>query len=137
MNFLPTEEQRMAVEGFTRFLENKLRPIVQRYQPDKFIEKERMLEIFQMMLPYGMGGNGLISEENGGMGLPWLRRQWLHLGVRNQPAVPLHQNPRNRCGHLRGAQNDHRRGTAAQLIPYCIANNRARALPEAGRTTIP
>ena len=72
MNFLPTEEQRMAVEGFTRFLEDKLRPIVQRYQPDKLIEKERMLEIFQMMLPYGMGGNGLISEENGGMGLPWL-----------------------------------------------------------------
>jgi len=25
-----------------------------------------------MMLPYGMGGNGLISEENGGMGLSWL-----------------------------------------------------------------
>mgnify|MGYP007088005697 CR=1 FL=1 len=28
MNFLPTEEQRMAVEGFTRFLETELRPIV-------------------------------------------------------------------------------------------------------------
>ena len=35
MNFLPTEEQRMAVEGFTRFLETELRPIVERYQPDK------------------------------------------------------------------------------------------------------
>ena len=47
MNFLPTEEQRMAVEGFTRFLETELRPIVERYQPDKLIEKELMLEIFQ------------------------------------------------------------------------------------------
>ncbi len=72
MNFLPTDEQRLAVEGFNRFLETKLEPIVRRYQPDKLIEKERMLEIFQMMLPYGMGGNGLISEANGGMGMPWL-----------------------------------------------------------------
>ena len=72
MNFLPTEEQRMAVEGFTRFLETELRPIVERYQPDKLIEKELMLEIFQKMLPYGMGGNGIIAEEHGGMGMPWL-----------------------------------------------------------------
>ncbi|MBC5762885.1 acyl-CoA dehydrogenase family protein [Ramlibacter albus] len=72
MNFLPTDEQRLAVEGFNRFLDSKLEPIVQRYRPDKPIEKERMLEIFQMMLPYGMGGNGLISEANGGMGMPWL-----------------------------------------------------------------
>jgi alkylation response protein AidB-like acyl-CoA dehydrogenase len=72
MNFLPTDEQRLAVEGFNRFLETKLEPIVRRYQPDKLIEKERMLEIFRSMLPYGMGGNGLISEANGGMGMPWL-----------------------------------------------------------------
>ena len=72
MNFLPTEEQRMAVEGFTRFLETELRPIVERYQPDKLIEKELLLEIFQKMLPYGMGGNGIIAEEHGGMGMPWL-----------------------------------------------------------------
>lgn len=72
MNFLPTEEQRLAVEGFNRFLDTKLEPIVRRYQPDKLIEKERMLEIFQMMLPYGMGGNGLISEAHGGLGMPWL-----------------------------------------------------------------
>lgn len=72
MNFLPTDEQRLAVEGFNRFLDTKLEPIVRRYQPDKLIEKERMLEIFRMMLPYGMGGNGLISEAHGGMGMPWL-----------------------------------------------------------------
>jgi alkylation response protein AidB-like acyl-CoA dehydrogenase len=72
MNFLPTEEQRLAVEGFNRFLDTKLEPIVRRYQPDKLIEKERMLEIFRMMLPYGMGGNGLISEAHGGLGMPWL-----------------------------------------------------------------
>lgn len=72
MNFLPTEEQRLAVEGFNRFLDTKLSPIVRRYQPDKLIEKEQMLEIFRMMLPYGMGGNGLISEAHGGMGMPWL-----------------------------------------------------------------
>jgi len=72
MNFLPTDEQRLAVEGFNRFLDTKLSPIVRRYQPDKLIEKEQMLEIFRMMLPYGMGGNGLISEAHGGMGMPWL-----------------------------------------------------------------
>ena len=72
MNFLPTDEQRLAVEGFNRFLDTKLEPIVRRYQPDKLIEKERMLEIFQMMLPYGMGGNGLIPEAHGGLGLPVL-----------------------------------------------------------------
>ena len=72
MNFLPTDEQRLAVEGFNRFLETKLEPTVRRYPPDKLIEKQRMLEIFQMMLPYGMGRNGLIPEANGGMGMPWL-----------------------------------------------------------------
>lgn len=72
MNFLPTEEQRLAVEGFDRFLDTRLAPIVRRHQPDKMIGKEQMLEIFRMMLPYGMGGNGLISEAHGGMGMPWL-----------------------------------------------------------------
>jgi alkylation response protein AidB-like acyl-CoA dehydrogenase len=72
MNFQPTDEQRLAVEGFERFLASKLEPIVRRYRPDKLIEKERMLEIFQAMLPYGMGGNGLIAEQHGGLGMPWL-----------------------------------------------------------------
>lgn len=72
MNFLPTEEQRLAVEGFDRFLDTRLAPIVRRHQPDKMIGKEQMLEIFRMMLPYGMGGNGLISEAHGGLGMPWL-----------------------------------------------------------------
>ena len=72
MNFQPTDEQRLAVEGFERFLASKLEPIVSRYRPDKLIEKERMLEIFQAMLPYGMGGNGLIAEQHGGLGMPWL-----------------------------------------------------------------
>ncbi len=72
MNFLPPEEQRLAVEGFDRFLDTRLAPIVRRHQPDKMIGKEQMLEIFRMMLPYGMGGNGLISEAHGGMGMPWL-----------------------------------------------------------------
>jgi alkylation response protein AidB-like acyl-CoA dehydrogenase len=72
MNFLPTEEQRLAVEGFNRFLEAELKPIVVRYQPDKLIEKELMRDIFRMMLPYGMGGNGIIAEQHGGLGMPWL-----------------------------------------------------------------
>ena len=72
MNFLPTDEQRLAVEGFDRFLDTRLAPIVRRHLPDKMISKEQMLEIFRMMLPYGMGGNGLISEAHGGMGMPWL-----------------------------------------------------------------
>lgn len=72
MNFLPTEEQRLAVEGFDRFLDTRFAPIVRRHQPDKMIGKEQMLEIFRMMLPYGMGGNGLISEAHGGLGMPWL-----------------------------------------------------------------
>ena len=72
MNFLPTEEQRLAVEGFNRFLAAELEPIVKRYQPDKLIPKEQMRDIFRMMLPYGMGGNGLIAEQYGGLGMPWL-----------------------------------------------------------------
>ena len=43
------------------------------------------------------------------------RRRRLHLGVRDQPAVPLHQDPRDRRRHLRGAQDDHRRGIAQGL----------------------
>lgn len=62
MNFLPTEDQQLAVERFNRFLDTELQPTARRYQPDKLIDKEQMLEIFRMMLPYGMGSNGLISE---------------------------------------------------------------------------
>ena len=40
MNFLPTEEQRLAVEGFDRFLDTRLAPIVRRHQPDKMIGKD-------------------------------------------------------------------------------------------------
>lgn len=72
MNFLATEEQRLAVEGFNRFLRAELEPIVKRHQPDRLIEKAQMLEIFRLMLPYGMGGNGIIAEEHGGLGMPWL-----------------------------------------------------------------
>ena len=71
MNFMPTEEQRMAVEGFRRFLEAKIRPIADAHK-DIYIEKEKMREILEMMLPYGMGGNGPIAEEFGGEGMDWL-----------------------------------------------------------------
>lgn len=67
MNFQLNEEQVMATEAIRRFLHAEIRPVVQGYE-DRFIPKEEMRQMLKAVLPYGMG-NGLASEEDGGMGL--------------------------------------------------------------------
>ncbi|MGD8357392.1 MAG: acyl-CoA dehydrogenase family protein [Lysobacterales bacterium] len=61
-----TEEQKMAVEGFRRFLDQEIEPIVREYR-DRYIPRDRMLEILQQLVQYGIV-TGVVSEEHGGMG---------------------------------------------------------------------
>lgn len=67
MNFSLTEEQQIAVEAFQRFLAEEVAPVVAEYD-DTFMPKEVMRQLAKSLLPYGMG-NGLASEEDGGLGL--------------------------------------------------------------------
>jgi alkylation response protein AidB-like acyl-CoA dehydrogenase len=68
MNYqLPTEDQRLAVESFRRFLDAEIRPIVKEYR-DRHIPKEKMREITQGIAEFGLPGAS-VPEKFGGMGL--------------------------------------------------------------------
>jgi len=63
----PTEDQRLAVESFRKFLESEIRPIAREYR-DRHIPKEKMREITQGIAEFGLPGAS-VAEEHGGMGL--------------------------------------------------------------------
>ncbi|MBT8078213.1 MAG: acyl-CoA/acyl-ACP dehydrogenase [Gammaproteobacteria bacterium] len=67
MDFRLSEEQQIAVDAFRRFLDEEIRPAVARYD-DTFIPKDDMRQLLKQLLQYGMG-NGLASEDDGGMAL--------------------------------------------------------------------
>ena len=67
MDFQITEEQQIAVDSFRRFLDDEIRPAVQAHD-DTFIPKDEMQALLKQLLQFGMG-NGLASEDDGGMGL--------------------------------------------------------------------
>ena len=67
MDFSPTDEQRIAVDSFRRFLEAEIAPEIAAFD-DTFIPKDRMRELLGRLLPFGMG-NGLVDEAHGGLGL--------------------------------------------------------------------
>ncbi|NIS88583.1 MAG: acyl-CoA dehydrogenase [Woeseiaceae bacterium] len=67
MDFRISDEQQMAVDSIRRFLDDVVRPAVAEYD-DTFIPKERMQELLKQLLDFGLG-NGLASEDDGGMGL--------------------------------------------------------------------
>jgi len=67
MDFQISEEQQIAVDSFRRFLEDVIRPAVAAHD-DSFIPKDEMQSLLKQLLDFGMG-NGLASEEDGGMNL--------------------------------------------------------------------
>lgn len=71
----PTEEQRAAVESFRKFLESEIRPIAREYR-DRFIPKDRMTEITQMIAEFGLPG-AVVSIEDGGLGLNFVTQALL------------------------------------------------------------
>lgn len=64
---MPSEEQRLAVESFRKFLDAEIRPVARRYG-DQHIPKERMREITQGIAEFGLPGVN-VAEEHGGLGL--------------------------------------------------------------------
>lgn len=67
MRFMPTDEQRIAVDSFRRFLDREIAPQVAGFD-DAFIPRDAMQELLRKLLPFGMG-NGLVGEAEGGLGL--------------------------------------------------------------------
>lgn len=67
MNFSLTQEQQMIVDSLGKFALNELKPVAQAYR-DQLIPKEKMLEIQQRLVDFGVGV-GVVSETLGGMGL--------------------------------------------------------------------
>ena len=67
MDFTLSEEQTMIVDSLRKYLQNEIKPIAGDYL-DKLIPKERMLEIQQGLIDFGVGV-GIASEDLGGMGL--------------------------------------------------------------------
>ncbi|AMO22739.1 acyl-CoA dehydrogenase family protein [Ramlibacter solisilvae] len=76
MNFQsPTEDQRLAVESFRKFLEAEIRPVARQYR-DRHIPKEKMREITQAIAEFGLPGASL-PEKFGGMGLSYVTEAML------------------------------------------------------------
>ena len=67
MNFTPTEEQRVAVDAFCRFLDKEVAPRVAGLD-DAFTPRNATQDLLRKLLPFGIG-NGLVSEAEGGLGL--------------------------------------------------------------------
>ncbi|RJF98536.1 acyl-CoA dehydrogenase family protein [Noviherbaspirillum saxi] len=63
----PSEDQKLAVESFRKFLEAEVRPFAKQFR-DQHIPKEKMREITQRIAEFGLPGAN-VSEEFGGMGL--------------------------------------------------------------------
>ena len=61
MDFTLTEEQQMIVDSLGKYVGNELEPTVKEYR-DRLIPKEKMLEIQQGLLDFGVGV-GVVSEE--------------------------------------------------------------------------
>ena len=79
MDFTLTEEQQMIVDSRGKYAENELKPIAQEYR-DQLIPKEKMLEIQQALVDFGVGP-GVVNEELGGMGLDALTMGLLQFEV--------------------------------------------------------
>jgi alkylation response protein AidB-like acyl-CoA dehydrogenase len=76
MNFqLPTEDQRLAVESFRKFLNAEIRPFVKEFR-DRFIPKEKMREVTQRIAEFGLPG-ATIPEKFGGLGLSYVTEAML------------------------------------------------------------
>lgn len=67
MDFSLDEDQTILLDGFKQFLESNIRPIADEYR-DRFIPKDKALVIQKSLIPFGVV-NGMVSEDDGGMGL--------------------------------------------------------------------
>jgi len=70
MNFEPTEEQRMALDGWYRFVNNEIAPIVRPIR-DRPFPSDIAHQLLAMMAPYGVG-TGWLPEDAGGVGYDFL-----------------------------------------------------------------
>ncbi|MEA8483680.1 acyl-CoA/acyl-ACP dehydrogenase [Pseudomonas aeruginosa] len=64
---LPSQEQKLAVESFRKYLEAEVRPVVREFR-DQNIPKARMRELTQGIAEFGLPGVS-VAEEHGGLGL--------------------------------------------------------------------
>ncbi len=66
MDFSISQDDRIAVDAFSRYLEKEIAPFHDR--PEEFTDKENVQAALRGLLDYGMG-NGLVAEKFGGLGL--------------------------------------------------------------------
>lgn len=70
MDFEPSEEQRMALDGWRRQVARAVVPIAQQYH-DRAFTKEAAHEVLQVMADFGVGC-GWVPEDGGGVGYDFL-----------------------------------------------------------------
>lgn len=73
---LPTDDQRLAVESFRKFLNAEIRPFAREFR-DRHIPKEKMREVTQRISEFGLPGASL-PEKYGGMGLSMVTEAMLY-----------------------------------------------------------
>jgi len=66
-----TEEQEAAVDGLRRFLKDKIDPVYNKEYRDKFVPRDKLVEIMRELTQFGLV-SGVVSEAHGGLGIDWL-----------------------------------------------------------------
>ena len=120
MDFQLTEEQQMIVDSLGKYARNELKPISEEYR-DLLIPKEKMREIQQRLLDFGVGV-GVVSEELGGMGLDAVTMGLLQFEVaRVSPDIAITSLIQMTVGKLLPLVPDHLR---AQYVDPVIAGEK-------------
>jgi len=70
MDFEISEDQRLALDGWSRFIDREIAPLRQSFQ-DKAMTREMAHALMAKMVPLGVGA-GWLPEDGGGMGLDFL-----------------------------------------------------------------
>ena len=120
MDFTLSEEQQMIVDSLGKYARNELKPISEEYR-DLLIPKEKMHEIQQRLLDFGIGV-GVVSEELGGMGLDAVTMGLLQFEVaRVSPDIAITSLIQMTVGKLLPLVPDHLR---AQYVDPVIAGEK-------------
>lgn len=76
MNFDPTDDDRLAVEAFGRFVAREVKSVTERHR-DAFIPKDTAHALLTAMADYGVG-SGWVPEDGGGLGIGFVSSALLY-----------------------------------------------------------